>query len=416
MIAAMRLVCLACLVHASFQSVPSDNEDPMAFGSGFAAIANDLASLGKEDKDIRNKIATEEGDTESLEEQKQHIHQRFEHLKNFDSHLHQALRKSRRTAKKAEKKYQHALGIIKAKYEAQIKGLLPRLHVCSKQRDELASELNVASAELYMAQERLQEAYEQKNATKKNWTNLVGDLAHAVDADEQRSVELRESISNNENTTRSANFAIADLHIEEQHLQQVLANASSRLQSAKAQERRLDKKIEDAQRKGAEMTKQSSELSSKTNRLLKKIEDQVHIEHSSATIAAASKNASKVQKAHLQEIIMSYKAQIDATHVETAKATAQLQDVNELLAKDRALIEHFQHSTLPLVKSEEAAKCKHELAKVEEEDGQRVAALRVALDQSHHDEAELSEENRQLLKQVEALKQQIARSLIQFDS
>jgi chromosome segregation ATPase len=400
------------LVRASIQFGAPGNE-ANGFGSGFTAIAEDLKQLGHEDLDLKRNISVEADNAAQLNLHKLRIRERLQEMEKEDEELHAEVNQSRRSIQVVEKKYEHALAVIKNKYEAEIKALLPRLHTCAKQRDQIASELNVASAELYMAQERLEEARLEVNSTKKNWTNLVAQLSDAVDADEQQIVELRANKSKIENDTHTANLVIRELKVEEKYLQEVLANASNQLESAKAEQEHLDAIIRDERRKGADLTKKSLEVTKHTKQLLQKIADRVHAEKSSNTISAAAKNASNVQKDQMKEFIAARKARIDVTHAETNEAKKQLQDATELLAKDRDLIARFQNQTV-VVKADAKAECKSELAKVQDENGKRVAALRVALDQARHAEDEISKQNHQLMQEVEALKQQIASSLIQF--
>jgi len=401
------------LASASAQPGASGNE-VNGFGSGFTAIAKDLQELVHEDADINHNISTEADTAASLNLEKLRIHDRFKEMKAEDERLHSELRRSKRADQHVQQKYQHALAFIKNKYQGEIKAMLPRLEVCGKQRDKVASELNVASAELYMAQERLEGARELTNATKKNWTTLVSQLAHAVDEDEQRITALRANISENENDTRRTLLAISKISEERQHLQQVLSNASDRLSIAKNDATHLLKSISQEQHEGAELTKKSQALSNSTKQLLKRIKDQVHVEDTTKRISEASNNASNVQIQEMQETIAAHKAQIVVTQSRTSQATKHLEDATRLLAKDRDLIAFSQNRTEAEM-AHATAQCNHELTQVQLEAGQRAAALQVALDEARQAEDKISEENHKLMKQVEALKQQIAHSLIQFD-
>jgi len=398
-----------CLVHAN-----TPGNEANGFGSGFTAIAKDLQDLGHEDIDIERNISAEADTEATLNLEKLQVHDKLENMKVEDAHLKAALTRSKHSMAHVQKNYQQALSVIKNKYEAQIKAMLPRLETCGKQRDQLASELNVASAELYMAQEKLQEAREEVNATKKNWTNLVGDLAKTVDEDEQRIVALRANVSQNQNDTRRTLLAASSMNDEEQQLQQVVANATEKVQAAKDEAAHLSESIRQAQHEGVELTKKSVDLGSRTKQLLKRIKDQVHVEQTTKNVHEASKKASDVQKSDLQEMIASRKARITVTHAETDKAVKDLDDANDLLAKNKEVIARFENRTAA-EKAHATAECNHEIAQVKEESGQRVAAMQVALDQARHAEEKIVEQNHQLKAQVEALKLQIAHSFVQFE-
>lgn len=266
-----------------------------------------------------------------------------------------------------------------------------------------------------MAQEKLENAREETNATKRNWTSLVSQLAHAVDEDEKRIINLHEDMSKNENDTRRSVLGINDMSTENQRLEQVLANASDRLVAAKEEGTHLAESIRHEQQEGVELKKKSEELGNGAKQLLKRLKDQAHVEQSSRTVSEASINASNVQAKEIQELIEAHKAQIIVAHAETDKATKQLEDANKLLAKDHDLIEVSQNRTAE-VQAHVTAQCDHELAQVQLEAGQRAAALQVALDEAKHTEDKISEENRELMKQVDALKQQIAHTFVQFDA
>lgn len=406
-VVASLLLCLACV---SAESGTPGNE-VNGFGSGFTAIAKDLNELAREGIDLKQNISVEADTERTLNLERQNVHDRLESMKREDERLHAKLQHSEKSTANMQHKYKHALAFIKNKYEANIKAILPRLQTCGKRRDELASELNVASAELYMAQERFQQAQAETNSTKKNWTNLVDGLARAVDEDEERIIALRGNMSKNEKETRRTLVGITDMLVEGQQLQQVLTSASGRLQTTRAEAAHLSESIHHEQLEGAELKKESDDLGERTHQLLKKIKDQVHAENSSKVIAEATSNASNVQKMHMQEIIAARKARIAVANDETEKAAKQLQAATQLLAKDRAVIAQFQNQTAIHAKTAKAD-CAHEFQKAREEAGHRTAALQVALDEARHAEDVISAENHELTKEAEALKQQIAHSMI----
>jgi chromosome segregation ATPase len=430
----MRILCIACLVRTSIQTGAPGNEANGGPINGLAAIGNDLDQLGRKDLDLDHikrdisknlqhmsnqrisvKLTNKTRIPERLEKLKQKIHLTFEsrvddemqELKEKEEYWQDALGRSKHSLEQAERKYQHALGFIKAKYESEIKGLLPRLHTCSQQRDKVASELDLTNARLYTARRKLQETHENENSTKKNMSNFANHLEDAVDADEQHLKQLLANVSNIKNDTRIATLKISELKVQQQDLQEALANDSSRLPIAEDEGKLLDAAIRDEERKDAKLAKQSLNVSSNQERLVKSIKDQLQEEHSSASIFDASKHSYDVQEAHMQDMLATRKARINKAHVETAKATEQLRAATDLLAKNKDVIAGFDDITARL-NSEEEAQCKQELEKIEQEYKNRIAALTSAVGEAQHQQDETSNQNHQLVTQAEDLKRKIA--------